>query len=158
MRVAAMPRRGSEGGGMIPDVLIDQAVFRYCSSASSLACEGCGEASRPLPARVFSWALSTASKNTTHTQTTKVTKAGSATIQNIKFNKIPNSISFIWKLSPPSLATVRLSLHLGEYCVAFDARFSKNGGYEVRPPKLFDGRAGGRHYACRGNRADKVSF
>ena len=125
---------------MITEVIIDQAAFRYRSSASLLNTQRCGSASRPLPARLFSWALSIASKKTTHTQTTKVTMAGSATIQKIKFNKIPNSISFIWKISPPSLAMGRIPLHLGECCVAFDARFSKNGGYEVLPPKQFDGR------------------
>ena len=80
---------------MIPEVLIDQADFRYRISASSLARKGCGEASLPLPSWMLSWALSIVSKKTTHTQTTKITTAGSATIQKIKFNKSPNSISFI---------------------------------------------------------------
>ena len=150
VRGDAQARHGA-GGGMIPEVLIDQAVFRYRSFASSLACDGCGEASRPLLARMFSLAISLASNRTTHTQTPMITMAGITTIQRIKFNKIPNSILFIRKISPPSRVSGRIPLHLGERCVAFDARLSKNGGYEVRPPKLFDGRAGERHRACRGN-------
>ena len=113
---------------MTPAVLIDQAIFRNCSS--SLACEGCGEASRTLPERVFSRASSKASKRAPLTQTPMNTIAGSVTIQKIKFNINPHSMSFIWEISPPSCP-----LHLGERCVAFDARFSKNGGDEVRPPR-----------------------
>jgi hypothetical protein len=126
-RIAMQGKRKTRHGlrrDDLPDA-IDQATLRYHSSASLLG----GEASRPLPARMFSRALTIASKKTTHTQTTKVTMAGSATIQKIKFNKIPNSISFIWKISPPSLAMGRFLLPLGERCVAFDARFSKKGGF-----------------------------
>ena len=111
----------------IPEVLIGQAIFRYRSSVSLLASERFGEASRPLPARMSSWAFPIASKKTTHTQTPKITMAGSATIQEIKFNKIPNSILSIRKISPPSRVSGRIPLHLGVCRVAIDARFSKNG-------------------------------
>ena len=117
---------------MIPEVIIDQALFRYRSSASSLNTQRCGVPSRPLLVRLFSLAFPIASKKAAHAQVAMMTTAGSATIQKIKFNKSPNPISFIWKKSPPSRLWSRFPFYLGENCIAIDARFSINCNRENR--------------------------